>query len=45
MFFGTDDGFNYFSFSTFGYLKNRENKAVSNKPETSVSLHPVSGLR
>ena len=33
MFFGTDDGFNYFSFSTFGYPENRGNKAVSSKRE------------
>ena len=33
MFFGTDDGFNYFSFSSQDYRQIRENKAVLSKPE------------
>ena len=43
MSFGMADSFNYFSFSTFGYLKNRENKSVSSKQQPA--LEPLSYFR
>ena len=43
--FGTENRFNYFSFSPRGYPENRENKRFQANGNPSVCLYHISGVR